>query len=301
VERNYAAANLYAERIVACIDRLRTPLAQQMRERGLERARQFARDRWQVNFAVFVEQIVAQPARPGVSDVRIEPLRTELHVAGVPTLLLPVRFMNLGTRLGIGTGPGRTVVCVEIRSDNNEEVVLPCAEMPLPLLVMPGQAQVAAVPIEVPAAEGAYRVRMWTESWDGSCSAPAEIALHVEAEAETTTTCASVFLDAVTRTLPTAHQMQQLPVDYVDVTEGAFASVKRLLKRKVLHNFKHAYLDVLSRQQSHMNGHLVLMIQQLAECCALLEQRLATLENANFHAPSTGEAETAVPIRRRHG
>ena len=41
---------------------------------------------------------------------------------------------------------------------------------------------------------------------------------------------------------------QELPDDYTDVTEGFLSSLKRRLKRKLLGNFKHAYVDVLSRQ-----------------------------------------------------
>jgi hypothetical protein len=54
----------------------------------------------------------------------------------------------------------------------------------------------------------------------------------------------------------------------------------------------------MSRQQSQVNRHLVLMIQQLAECCALLDQRVAALESGasadsgHIHGrdPTPGEA-----------
>ncbi len=78
-------------------------------------------------------------------------------------------------------------------------------------------------------------------------------------------------------TLPKTHRLHQLPEDYVDVTEGSFAPVKRLIKRKLLNNFKRAYVDVLSRQQSQVNGQVVLMIQQLAECCSMLDHAVALL------------------------
>jgi hypothetical protein len=53
--------------------------------------------------------------------------------------------------------------------------------------------------------------------------------------------------------------------------------VKRLIKRKLLNNFKRAYVDVLSRQQSQVNGQVVLMIQQLAECCSMLDNAVGLL------------------------
>ena len=97
--------------------------------------------------------------------------------------------------------------------------------------------------------------------------------------------CVSVFLENVQETLPRTHALQQLPMDYVDVSEGTLAPVKKFIKHKLLNNFKQGYLDVLSRQQSQFNSQLVLMIQQLTETCALLDhavngvhQRLDALE-----------------------
>ena len=64
---------------------------------------------------------------------------------------------------------------------------------------------------------------------------------------------------------------QELPDDYTDVTEGFLSSLKRRLKRKLLGNFKHAYVDVLSRQQSAFNQHILAAVHELAECCARLD------------------------------
>jgi hypothetical protein len=100
--------------------------------------------------------------------------------------------------------------------------------------------------------------------------------------------------------LPLTHQLTQLPADYVDVTEGRLAPVKRLIKKKLLNNFKHAYVDVLSRQQSQVNGQVVLMIQQLAECCALLDHAIAGLHQrldgleAKFEQIATPQEDVAV-------
>jgi hypothetical protein len=99
----------------------------------------------------------------------------------------------------------------------------------------------------------------------------------------------------VQKALPRAHALQQLPADYVDVTEGRAASVKRWIKRKLLNNFKHAYVDVLSRQQSQVNGQVVLMIQQLAECCALLDHAVAGLHQRIDKLEATLERRIAQP------
>jgi hypothetical protein len=82
-----------------------------------------------------------------------------------------------------------------------------------------------------------------------------------------------------------AEGCRTLPVEYSDVTEGFLASWKRRIKRKLLGNFKHAYVDVLSRQQSRFNQSVLETLHELAECCALLDQ---TVPRA-----ASNEAETA--------
>src|SRR5262249_58213375 len=83
--------------------------------------------------------------------------------------------------------------------------------------------------------------------------------------------CSAPFLEAAHTALVEADRLQQLPADYTDITEGLFAAWKRRVKRKLLGNFKHAYVDVLSRQQSAFNRHVLAALQELAECCATLD------------------------------
>src|SRR5207244_2785670 len=49
------------------------------------------------------------------------------------------------------------------------------------------------------------------------------------------------------------------------------------IKRKLLGNFKHAYVDVLSRQQSAFNTQLLSAVRELAECCATLDHAVRVL------------------------
>src|SRR5207247_1089908 len=69
--------------------------------------------------------------------------------------------------------------------------------------------------------------------------------------------CCSSLLANVQSLLARADRHQQLPEDYTDITEGLLASWKRRLKRKLLGNFKLAYVDVLSRQQSEFNQSIL--------------------------------------------
>jgi hypothetical protein len=92
--------------------------------------------------------------------------------------------------------------------------------------------------------------------------------------------------------------LQKLPEDYRDVTQGALAGLKLRIKRKLLGNFKKAYVDVLSRQQSACNQHLLEAVQTLTDCCATLDHavrqlqaRVAELEEQRM-APGVPGAES---------
>ena len=86
------------------------------------------------------------------------------------------------------------------------------------------------------------------------------------------------LLEEIRKCLVEASQLQRLPDDYIDITEGRLAKWKRWIKRKLLGNFKHAYVDVLSRQQTAFNRQVLAILQELAERTTTLEQRLAQLE-----------------------
>src|SRR5262249_36105718 len=101
--------------------------------------------------------------------------------------------------------------------------------------------------------------------------------------------CCRPLLDAVQATLTEAERRRRLPDDYIDVTQGVLAGWKRRLKRKLLGNFKHAYVDVLSRQQSAFNGHILAALQELTECIRLLDH-----SNHSAIPSSSGTGLTAL-------
>jgi hypothetical protein len=84
------------------------------------------------------------------------------------------------------------------------------------------------------------------------------------------------LLEEIRKCLVEASQLQRLPDDYIDITEGRLAKWKRWIKRKLLGNFKHAYVDVLSRQQSRFNQQILTAITELADYCATLEHAAKT-------------------------
>jgi hypothetical protein len=97
-----------------------------------------------------------------------------------------------------------------------------------------------------------------------------------------------LILEEVQTALLEACGLRDLPDRYRDVTTGLFANIKRRAKQKLLGNFKKAYVDVLSRQQSACNQQLLAAIGALMECCATLDhtvrglnERVSRLEAAS--------------------
>jgi hypothetical protein len=139
---------------------------------------------------------------------------------------------------------------------------------------VPGRALAAAVPVPVPARPGSYRVGFradWAANAGGN-HVESWLTLTVEENGSPSDQrCCAPLLDAVQGALVEAGRVQQLPEDYIDVTEGFLAGWKRRIKRKLLNNFKRAYVDVLSRQQSAFNRQVLTALQELAECCATLD------------------------------
>ncbi|HZZ82491.1 MAG TPA: glycosyltransferase [Gemmataceae bacterium] len=296
VETHYGSAQAYANTLIAAIEQMHQPLATQMRERGVARAHTFARPRWQQRFAEFIEKLLTQPARAHRIELHVEPLRPACRTsAGAGTLLVPVRVRNTGTVAVTPDGPGRGMIRWAIRGAEMR------SEVALSDLLLPGGTQMIAVPMTIPETPGEFEIEMWLEG-NGMKSSVARMPMFVEATVRPDISGgATVFLDAVQESLPATQALAELPADYIDVTEGHLAPVKRLIKQKLLNNFKHAYVDVLSRQQSQVNGQVVQMIHQLAECCALLDHAIAGLHRridgleAKIEAVST-PVQSAVDV-----
>lgn len=95
------------------------------------------------------------------------------------------------------------------------------------------------------------------------------------------------MLQSARSALSQAKRMEKLPEDYVDVSEGKLAGLKRSLKRKLLNNFRKAYVDVAFRQQSDLNEKMIAVMsllletvstQDTAQTLADLQRRLQRLE-----------------------
>jgi glycosyltransferase involved in cell wall biosynthesis len=301
VRAEYGSRAAYTARLLAAVAELGLPLAERMRRRGLERAAALDRPVWREAFGRLVEELLDRPPLPQRAEVDVRPQGRLRRVrAGAATVLVAVRVTNRGTQSLLPEGPARTLLHCRLLTKDGASVPVPAAPTALPALVMPGRSAAAVVAVPVPAAAGSYRVEFWAGRADSdngmSPDRPGRALRLMVRRAAAGDDCCAPLTDAAQAALAEAARLQRLPEDYVDVTEGLLADLKRRIKRKLLGNFKHAYVDVLARQQSAYNQQLLTAVQQLAESCAaldhavqLLHARLATLEAQRAAGPTAPE------------
>jgi glycosyltransferase involved in cell wall biosynthesis len=280
------------QRVLDCENSGR-PLAEQMRRQGLRRAAGHERSLWRDRFGQIAEELLDRPPRQRRDQLKVQPRTpTRAIVVGAESVLVPVRIMNAGTHAVLSEGPGRVQLRSLVVDEGGQRCDLPALDTPVPELLMPGEETSAMIRVPVPARVGSYQVGFFSVA-SPLCAidcphqpdAPARdrppepqvpasaFQLLVEpAKDAAEDRYSASSLRMVHRALAEAECKQELPTDYLDVTHGLLAKFKRWLKGKLLGNFKHAYVDVLSRQQSAFNRQILRALQEVAECCTLIEQ-----------------------------
>jgi glycosyltransferase involved in cell wall biosynthesis len=277
VRETYLDADAFARRLIAALDEMPSPLADKMRVRGLARTKNWARPAWREQFGQFVEQALDAPTRAPKRELFLEMLSSHLRASiRQGSLLVPVRLHNRGNLPVAATNPGAARVNASLR-DHATGDAFPVRSIPLADLILPGRSGTILLPIDLPGRIGRWTLTLQIADQSNIAEAPLEIAdgpgdsVHAGGIAP--------LLEAAHLALAEAHARQTLPRDYFDVCEGRFARVKRWIKHKVLNNFKRAYVDVLSSQQSDVNRRLVESVQQLTECCQALDQTVRLLQD----------------------
>jgi glycosyltransferase involved in cell wall biosynthesis len=291
----------------------REPLAERMRRQGLLWAAQHDRSAWRERFGRIVEELLDRPRRTRRQELEVRP-RTHRRIvsAGSDSLLVSVRVANRGTHAVLPEGPGGMVLRAVVADEFGQSCGLRALDTPLPELLIPGQERPAVMRVPVPATTGVYQVAFFAVSRNAEdaehfSSAKSSFRLLVEPKAVNSEdlSCAA-WLQSVHSALIQAGHKQRLPIDYIDVTEGFLAKWKRWIKHKLLGNFKHAYVDVLSRQQSAFNSQTLIALQELVECCALLDHAVAAKNEGHGtdtakHGtrPSAGDASSLTGFIER--
>jgi hypothetical protein len=306
---SYGSAAELQRRLLHALENMRRPLAERMRERGLQRAGLFDRAAWRQQFGAVVEQVLHQGPREDREELQVKPRSQECTTTvAAGSVLLAVRVLNRGRRVAVAEGPGRTLLGGDVLDTNGRVVCSVHVQVPLPGLLMPGRALSAALAVPVPELAGQYTVRLWARRADLLEEAPSDgpdsARLRLLVQATDTPPggdgCRPI-LEEVQAGLVAANQCKQLPEDYTDITQGLFASWKQRIKGKLLGNFKKAYVDVLSRQQSRCNEQLVAAVQALTECCATLDHAVRSLQLriAELEAKDKGQPKSAMQLCRQ--
>ena len=290
VRSHYGSAVKFTQALEEAIADLATPRAQQMRRQGLARAARHDRKLWRERFGCLVEELIDAPPLPDRQQVEVVPrVASRIVRAGQRAVLLPVRVVNRGTHAVVADGPARGQLRCEVVDDSGQRPGSLQLDTSLPCILVPGEELAAVMRLPVPAAPGKYRALLSVvfdhpRGEDHRSGHDSFVELVVQsthggepAAVLDQTGCCDVSLQTVQAALADADARQQLPDNYTDITQGLLASWKRRIKARLLGNFKHAYVDVLSRQQSAFNRHILAAVQELSECYAMLDHALQTM------------------------
>jgi glycosyltransferase involved in cell wall biosynthesis len=273
VKRHFGDRATFIQNLEKAVHGLRVPLAELMRRQGLKRAADHDRTHWRDRFGYIVERVLDEPLRPYRVEVEVRARVAERTTRPTSeSILIPVGLRNQGTHPIVPFGGERMILSARLASDGSAEC--PAIETPLPGILIPGQEMTAVMRIPVPAIAGTYRIELRAQSVNsaGNHAAPGYVRLIVADGSATDESCLAEVLAGVQRALLAAERKQDLPLEYLDVSTGFMASAKRWIKQKLLGNFKHAYVDVISRQQSSYNRTILAALEELGEACALLDQ-----------------------------
>jgi hypothetical protein len=246
-----------------------------------------------------IERVLDTPARSRLCALEVRPRAATVEASAQQTAaLIPVRLSNRGQHAEAAEGPARTELVARV-FDQSGRPIGPETASPMPGLLLPRADVSAAVWVTVPEEPGAYQVALGFRRLrpDGaepviSADRPTQcVTLRV-----TDTQPVAVAPPAVPANLEpvlrAAAAAQQVPDGYADVSEGRLARWKCWLKRKLLHNFQQAYVDVLSRQQSAFNRQVLNALSELGDGQAALTHF------ATANRPGDGLDEVCAELRR---
>lgn len=278
VEAHYASAQQFAERLQSIVNSMHHPLTTVARQPALQRAKAFRTVVWEAKLAQVMDQV--QLLEPAATDTActIEVLQSKLSLpTGTDSTSLTIQLQNTGSQLIAERGPAAGYLLLS--SPHSKQRI----KLTQPLV--PGQSIWQTLALDLPGKVGTYSYQL---RFICQRQTLARSRFSIELGSTSQTTVASHPLSqSVRQSLTAAKKLEKLPDDYVDVTEGLLSGVKHSLKRKLLNNFRKAYVDVAFRQQSTLNEKLIAAMSLLAEgvlkqdtaaTIVQLEHRLRKLE-----------------------
>lgn len=295
VRQHYASSTKYAQRLVEAVQTLRQPLREIARKQGIQQAIRYSSDAWQQRLSAILEQVSLSPSTSAITNITIVPLQKSLNfVEGTPSGTLTLRLCNRGETVLAASGPAQASMVIKVMTRNKTTVSRNMVNLSSHL--MPGQDQLLVASFELPKQRELYRVQVRLLQNKETVSRK-QLKMMIVREghhqrSHPAHSSLGPMVQSARSALSQAKRMETLPEDYVDVSEGKLANLKRSLKRKLLNNFRRAYVDVAFRQQSALNEKLIAVMsliletvstQDITHSVADLERRLHRVERDLKH------------------
>lgn len=269
VRDHYLNADAYGQKLATLVESMATPLADIARQRGLERAQEFTPQRWEARFAELLDQ-VEQHRTAATEYIVIDPVQPKVYASNqMSSLPLNVRLRNDGDTLLASHGPAAATLVAQMVDEQGvpatpREVI--ALSRPLP----PGKTELIVAALSLPQLVGNYTLQLQVRQVDRRLSSVTVPVVVAERDFSLSTGNPSVeqLHQQLQPLLAEATRQRTLPSDYVDVTEGHLAPLKKAVKTKLLHNLRKAFLEPAFRQQSALNEKLLQAICLLAEAQA---------------------------------
>ncbi len=280
VARAFADPLRFAAAWQFALDGLDRPLAQQLFLNGRRRAMSFDRGDWREQFNEIVSAVLDAPPRLRFDALEVVP-RSAAVSASVQQaeIVIPFRLTNRGQHVEAADGPGRTEIVSHVLDVAGKRVTADIIT-PLPGLLIPNRPAAAVVRVAVPNKPGEYQAIIRCRRQRGSGTVPIGVSrpvpvIRLAVTSEAPVAASSLDPANLEPMLQAALAAHQLPAAYADVSVGRLGRLKRWVKQKVLHNFKTAYVDVLSRQQSALNRQVLNALAELADAQSTLAHAVA--------------------------
>jgi glycosyltransferase involved in cell wall biosynthesis len=289
VRERLGSKEQFARQIVEVLDNLNRPIAELMRECGLQATSRSDEEFWKKAFSERVESVLHRDPIEMKFAITISPRHGDRLRARPGASRVAIRLENAGTI------PLMPESCRIYASVSDCEILA----TRIPEILLPGQSRSVLARLDVPGEPGNYVAEIAVERAGTEFD---RVRIPLSVRSATASQTAEPILEELLRKLAEADSLVELPDGYTDVSEGKLASLKHRIKQKLLHQFQTAYVDVLSRQQSAMNRLLVEAIQELAECLAMLGQPSEQSQANNLAADfAKSVRQLKAQIRRMAG
>jgi glycosyltransferase involved in cell wall biosynthesis len=270
VQEHYLNPETFGQKLDTLVKSFARPLADVAREQGLERAALFSPERYTARFTELLDHLEQQAVCSVEHRIIIEPLQPKVYASSqMPSLPLSLRIRNDGDTLLAANGPAAASLVLQIVDDQGTAAT-PREVIALPKPLPPGKSQLMVAALSLPQQHGTYTLKVQVRQ-EGRPVSSLQIPVVV-AERDNALPTGKPSVDELYQQLrpllAEATRQKQLPTEYVDVTEGSFAPLKKAVKTRLLHNLRKAFLEPAFRQQSALNEKLLQAICLLAEAQA---------------------------------